>query len=103
MDGKLNGNLREEALWQCDNCFAWWCSQPEVRPTRFMLEFPVEVLNGLGWDNFRGWRLGGTPHVGTCPDCTTEMSEPRYGKAFPGAQLQGSLTALLTPARAPAG
>ena len=74
----------EEALWHCDHCGAWWCSQPAVRSTRFMLELPVSLLAELGWDNFRGWRLGGTPHVSTCPDCGNVLSEPRLGAADVG-------------------
>ena len=68
-----------------------------------MLELPVSLLAELGWDNFRGWRLGGMPHVSTCPDCGNVLSEPRFGVASAGAQLQVDLAALLAPVLAPAG
>lgn len=98
----MNGNTKEAALWQCHNCGAWWCSQPAVQPTRFMLELPGDTLEELGWENFRGWRLGGTPHVSTCPSCGTMALMPVFGSASRGAQLQQDLAALLRPALAPA-
>jgi|GEM_PF-1920698 len=99
----INGNLKQEAaLWQCDNCGVWWCSQPEVQPTRFMLELPGETLEAFGWENFRGWRLGGTPHAATCPDCGTVALAPTFGNASAGVQLQLDLAALLRPILAPA-
>ena len=88
---------QEAALWQCAPCGLWWCSQPEVRPTDFMLQLPVETLEALGWENFRGWRLGGTPHVATCPDCSCVSAEPAFGSASPGGQLRLDLATLLTP------
>lgn len=105
MNGNLNGthgNLEEAALWRCNQCEAWWCSQPVVRPTRFMIALPADVLTALGWDNFRGWRLGGTPHVGTCPECGSVQAAPRFGHASPGLPLRQELNALLAPAMAPA-
>lgn len=99
----MNGKKKEAALWQCHNCGDWWCSQPEVQPTSFLLELPADTLEELGWENFRGWRLGGTPHVATCPTCSTTALMPLYGSASAGAQLQQDLVALLRPALAPAG
>lgn len=102
---KMVNSVREQeaALWQCDHCKAWWCSQPEVQPTTFMLQLPTDTLELLGWENFRGWRLGGTPHVATCPDCDTVALDPLFGAATTGHQLQLDLAALLRPALAPAG
>lgn len=105
MNGDLFGTrskLEEAGLWECNACDAWWCSQPLVQPTRFMIDLPVDVLTALGWENFRGWRLGGTPHVGTCPDCSTVQNTPRFGHASPGPRLRQELNALLAPAMAPA-
>lgn len=92
----------EAALWHCDHCGTWWCSQPDVQPTRFLLEVPGDALEALGWENFRGWRLGGTPHVGTCPECAAVALKPAFGSAPAGAQLQQNLAALLQPVLAPA-
>lgn len=105
MNGKLNATHThdEAALWHCEHCKSWWCSQPAVQATNFLLEVPPGVLAAFGWDNFRGWRLGGTPHVATCPQCGNVASEPRFGSAPKGAQLQVDLAALLAPILAPAG
>ena len=92
----------EAALWQCPACAAWWCSQPDVQPTNFLLALPGDALEELGWDNIRGWRLGGTPHVATCPECGSRAAHPARGRATAGAQLQQDLAALLRPALAPA-
>lgn len=96
-------NIKSEAaLWQCHQCGSWWCSQQAVEPTSFMLDLPADTLDALGWENFRGWRLGGTPHVSTCPDCATVALMPVFGTASGGAQLQQDLVALLQPVLAPA-
>lgn len=87
----------EAALWHCDNCGAWWCSQPVREATAFMLSLPAETLENLGWDNFRGWRLGGVPHVATCPDCRTVQDAPHFGYAAVRPQLTMSLADLLQP------
>jgi hypothetical protein len=103
LNGKNGHGKKEAALWQCSSCGSWWCSQPEVEATRFMLDLPGETLEELGWENFRGWRLGGTPHVGTCPECGTLALKPRFGSASAGMQLQLDLAELLRPVLAPAG
>lgn len=100
----MNGNTKQSAaLWQCKNCVIWWCSQPVVQATRFMLELPIDTLEAFGWENFRGWRLGGTPHVATCPECASVATAPSFGGAAAGVQLLLDLGALLRPALAPAG
>lgn len=76
------GPSEQDALWQCVHCGVWWCSQPERRPTSFVLALPANVLEGLGWDNFRGWRLGATPNINTCPDCGTIAQSPSMAKAL---------------------
>ncbi len=86
-----------EALWQCSECIAWWCSQSTRQPTRFMIDLPVAVLEGFGWENFRGWRLGGKPHVATCPDCDTVSKAPIFGDAMVAPPLKMSLSALIFP------
>ncbi|WP_420642518.1 hypothetical protein [Candidatus Leptofilum sp.] len=92
-----NQDQNHEALWQCDHCSAWWGSQPYAQPTRFMLELPIEQLTALGWDNFRGWRLGNNPNINTCPVCANEVSQPSYGAVSPEAQPQESFATILAP------
>lgn len=92
------GEQNEAALWQCEACGAWWCSQPTIAPTRFMLELDVDALEAMGWDNFRGWRLGGTPTVATCPDCGRIADAPRFGGAPAQPAFATSLEALLSVA-----
>lgn len=91
-----------EALWQCKNCTAWWCSQKTRQPTRFMIDLPVAILEGFGWENFRGWRMGGKPHVATCPDCYTISEGPVYGDTEVAPPLKMSLESLLFPVRSSA-
>lgn len=93
----------EAALWQCEICGVWWCSQPVVKPTRFLLDLPRTTLEALGWDNYRGWSLGGTPHVSTCPECGAHQTAPVYGTAPAGSRLRIDLAELMRPALAPAG
>lgn len=87
----------EAALWRCNHCGAWWCSQAVREESDFMLSIPVETLEALGWDNFRGWRLGGVPHVATCPDFRTVQDAPRFGHTSARPQLTMSLADLLQP------
>jgi hypothetical protein len=88
------------ALWQCENCHAWWCSQPTVQPTEFMLSLPLPLLEAMGWENFRGWQVGGTPHVSTCPDCGAVQQAPVRGEATAMPRPRASLSDLLRPALA---
>lgn len=97
----MNANQNRAALWQCDACGAWWCSQTKIEPTTFMLDISIDILEGLGWENFRGWRMGGTPHVATCSDCRHINSEPLLGGAPVGEQLHIGLRTLLIPAKKP--
>ena len=71
----------EAALWYCESCSVWWCSQSKGEATDFMKTLPIDVLEEMGWDNFRGWGLGGTPRVTICPDCYTSSQSPRFGSA----------------------
>jgi len=87
----------EAALWQCEACDAWWCSQLIREATDFLLLMPVIVLEQLGWDNFRGWQLGGTPHVATCPLCHVVSLKPRFGNTSIQPLLAVSLAAFLRP------
>lgn len=92
--------LQEAALWRCEQCDAWWCSQPVRESTNFLLSLPVDQLEEMGWDNFRGWRLGGTPHVATCPECGIVSAALRYGITSERPPLTMSLAALMRPSPA---
>ena len=87
----------EAALWQCDDCEAWWCSQLVREATDFLLLLPGSVLEQLGWDNFRGWRVGGTPHVATCPNCHALSQNPRHGNTSIRPSLAVSVAAFSGP------
>lgn len=87
----------EAALWRCEPCDVWWCSQPVRSPTSFLLSLPLDQLEEMGWDNFRGWQLGGTPHVATCPECGIVNVVVCHGTASSGPPLMMSLAALLRP------
>lgn len=93
----MNTTVGSEALWQCDACGAWWCSQTTVEPTTFLLDISRDLLDELGWENFRGWRLGGTPHVATCGECDALSPAPLLGDAPVSGQLRVPLTDLLHP------
>ena len=93
----MNTNDSNAALWQCDECGTWWCSQPAIAPTMFLLELPADLLEELGWENFRGWRLGGIPHVASCPECSETSPAPLIGSAPAGPQLRISLKTVLHP------
>jgi hypothetical protein len=93
---------KDAALWLCHNCNAWWCSQSVRQPTRFMIDLPIATLEGFGWENFRGWRLGGKPHVATCPDCRTIAKAPVFGETVDAPPLKMSLSAIIFPASSPA-
>lgn len=94
----MNQKVKQEtALWHCEQCGSWWCSQPVREPTDFMISLPTHILEKLGWDNFRGWRLGGTPHVATCPVCHSVSEKPRFGHTSERPPLTMSLAALLQP------
>ena len=93
----MSTNEQKAALWQCDGCGTWWCSQAAIEPTTFILELSPDLLEELGWENFRGWRLGGTPHVATCGDCREVSSVPLCGEAPVAAQLRVRLAMLLNP------
>ena len=86
--GTLKASSNHAALWQCEGCGLWWCSQAEIEPTTFMLDISTDLLEELGWDNFRGWRLGGTPYVATCDDCHQVSDAPLLGGAPTGGQLR---------------
>ena len=85
------------ALWECEACGIWWCSQPSIEPTTFMIDLPIDLLEELGWENFRGWRLGGAPHVATCTECSTVNAAPLVGTAPVAPPLQLPLHDLLRP------
>lgn len=89
--------VKRAALWQCDQCGLWWCSQPKIEPTMFMLTLPIDLFEELGWENFRGWRLGGAPHVATCGGCGEISPGPFLGSAAAGPALRLRLSALLQP------
>lgn len=82
-----NGNPKD-ALWQCDDCGSWWCSQPALAPTDFMHQLPGDLLATLDWSDFRGWAVGPAEHVAACIECGTVSREPVYGTAGDAARRQ---------------
>lgn len=98
----MTTNQNDAALWECEACGIWWCSQPAIEPTRFMIDLPIDLLEELGWENFRGWRLGGAPHVATCTECNTVNVAPLLGETAEAPQLQMPLHELLQPLPEPA-
>lgn len=44
----------EAALWHCESCKVWWCSQPVGEATDFMQTLSIDILKEMGWDNYRG-------------------------------------------------
>lgn len=70
---------QEAALWVCEECGSWWCSQPALAPTDFLRKLPADLAADLSWDNFRGWAVGPAEHVAVCPECGAVGKAPIYG------------------------
>lgn len=70
---------QQAALWQCDACGSWWCSQPALASTGFLHQLPADLLASLDWSDFRGWAVGPAQHVAACIECGTVASAPAYG------------------------
>jgi hypothetical protein len=80
--------VHDAALWKCDACGSWWCSQPALAPTSFLHLLPAELAAALPWDDFRGWAVGPFANVAICPECETVSSRPVYGDAGQAARRQ---------------
>lgn len=78
----------DAALWSCQSCGSWWCSQPQLAPTDFLRQLPAALMASLAWEDFRGWAVGSVEHVSTCPECATVSSKPIYGTAAKAARRQ---------------
>jgi hypothetical protein len=87
-----NGNNQDAALWKCEVCGSWWCSQPALAPTDFLQQLPESVMSTLGWEDFRGWAVGTAEQVAICPGCDTVSSAPAYGTAGTAARRQPMFT-----------
>lgn len=74
-----NVTSHDAAVWKCDVCGSWWCSQPALAPTDFMHQLPATLVAELPWDEFRGWAVGPAADVAICPECGTVASQPLYG------------------------
>lgn len=74
-----NARNHDAALWSCEACGSWWCSQPALAPTDFLRQLPASLVASLSWDEFRGWAVGPADHVAACPECGTVSSAPVYG------------------------
>ena len=84
---KENGS-HDAALWTCEACGSWWCSQPALAPTDFLHQLPASLMESLAWDAFRGWAVGPRDVVAACPECETASSGPRYGDAGQATRRQ---------------
>jgi hypothetical protein len=83
-----NARNHDAALWRCEACGSWWCSQPALAPTSFLHQLPPELAATLAWDAFRGWAVGPAEDVAICPECETVSSGPRYGDAGKATRRQ---------------
>ena len=92
-------NSYDASLWKCRRCGSWWCSQMTRKPTRLLIDLPISTLELYGWENFRGWRLGGIPSVATCPVCGNINEKPEFGEAIVAPPLKTDLTQLLFPSQ----
>ena len=79
---------QDAALWKCDVCGSWWCSQPALAPTDFLQNLPAALAAELPWDEFRGWAVGPAADVAICPECSTVSSKPLYGTVGFAARRQ---------------
>jgi hypothetical protein len=70
---------QDAALWQCESCGSWWCSQPALAPTDFLHQLPAALAANLPWDEFRGWAVGTPAQVAACLACDTVSASPLYG------------------------
>lgn len=78
----------DAALWQCDSCGSWWCSQPALAATDFLHQLPPALAANLPWDEFRGWAVGTPEHVAACMECDTVCPRPLYGAIGEATRLQ---------------
>lgn len=74
---KNSQRQEREAVWACNSCGMWWCSQPHATETDFLLAYARQQNGTLSWDTFRGWSIG-TEKVGVCPECGAVNEEPFY-------------------------
>jgi hypothetical protein len=79
---------QDAALWKCESCGSWWCSQPALAPTDFLHQLPPALAEDLPWDEFRGWAVGTPAHVAACLECDTVSSSPLYGAIGEATRLQ---------------
>lgn len=82
-----NGS-HDAALWSCEACGSWWCSQPALAPTDFLRQLPAGLAATLEWDAFRGWAVGPRDIAAICPECATVSHAPRYGDAGQATRRQ---------------
>jgi hypothetical protein len=83
-----NSISQDAALWKCESCGSWWCSQPALAPTDFLHQLPPALAATLPWDEFRGWAVGSPGHVAACLECDIVSPNPLYGTAGEATRLQ---------------
>jgi hypothetical protein len=83
-----NVAVHDAALWKCDVCGSWWCSQPALAATDFLQQLPAALAAALPWEDFRGWAVGSSVGVAVCPECGTSARQPLYGTVGFAARRQ---------------